>query len=49
MHTPPESSVRDPVTVLDNGLALTAGVADQTVSWYPGKKHGLFTYLFLAF
>lgn len=45
--SPVELSVENPVMALDNGLAFTAGAADQIASWYPEKKHGLFTYFFL--
>jgi len=45
--SPVELSVENPVLAMENGLALTAGAADQIASWYPLKKHGLFTYFFL--
>jgi tetratricopeptide (TPR) repeat protein/uncharacterized caspase-like protein len=45
--SPVELSVENPVMALDDGLAFTAGAADQIASWYPEKKHGLFTYFFL--
>jgi hypothetical protein len=45
--SPVELSVENPVLAMENGLAFTAGVADQIASWYPEKKHGLFTYFFL--
>jgi len=40
-------SVENPVMSLDQGLVLTASKADQISSWYPEKRHGLFTYYFL--
>ena len=45
--SPVELSVENPVLAMENGLALTAGAADQMASWYPEKEHGLFTYFFL--
>jgi hypothetical protein len=45
--SPVELSVENPVLAMENGLAFTAGAADQIASWYPLKKHGLFTYFFL--
>lgn len=45
--SPVELSVESPVMTMENGLAFTAGAADQIASWYPEKKHGLFTYFFL--
>jgi uncharacterized caspase-like protein len=45
--SPVELSVENPVMAMENGLAFTAGAADQIASWYPEKKHGLFTYFFL--
>lgn len=45
--SPVELSVENPVMGMENGLAFTAGAADQIASWYPEKEHGLFTYHFL--
>jgi uncharacterized caspase-like protein len=45
--SPVELSVENPALTMDRGLAFTAGAADQIASWYPEKKHGLFTYFFL--
>ncbi len=45
--SPVELSVENPVMAMENGLAFTAGAADQIASWHPEKKHGLFTYFFL--
>lgn len=45
--SPVELSVENPALAMENGLALTAGTADQIASWYPEKKHGLLTYFFL--
>jgi len=40
-------SVENPVMAMENGLAFTAGAADQVGSWHNEKRHGLFTYYFL--
>lgn len=40
-------SVENPVMAMENGLAFTAGAADQVSTWYNEQKHGLFTYYFL--
>lgn len=40
-------SVENPMMSLDQGLVMTASKADQISSWYPEKRHGLFTYYFL--
>jgi len=45
--SPAVLSVENPVMGMENGLAMTAGATDQVASWYPEKKHGLFTYYFL--
>ncbi len=45
--SPVDLSVENPVMAMEDGLAFTAGAADQIASWYPEKKHGLFTYHFL--
>ncbi len=45
--SPVKLSVENPVLAMENGLAFTAGAADQIASWYPEKEHGLFTYFFL--
>jgi hypothetical protein len=45
--SPAVLSVENPIMRLENGLAFTAGAADQVSTWYSEKKHGLFTYYFL--
>lgn len=45
--SPAVLSVENPVISMDNGLAFSAGAANQVSSWYPEKEHGLFTYYFL--
>ena len=45
--SPAVLSVENPMVGMENGLAITAGAADQVSSWYSEKKHGLFTYYFL--
>jgi len=45
--SPAVLSVENPVMGLENGLAFSAGAADQVSTWYNEKKHGLFTYYFL--
>lgn len=45
--SPAVLSVENPVMAMENGLAFTAGTADQVSTWYSEKKHGLFTYYFL--
>ncbi len=45
--SPAVLSVENPMVGVENGLAITAGAADQVSSWYGEKKHGLFTYYFL--
>jgi len=45
--SPAVLSVENPMLGMKNGLAFTAGAADQVASWYNEKKHGLFTYYFL--
>jgi len=45
--SPAVLSVENPIIGMENGLAFTAGAADQVSSWYPEKRHGLFTYYFL--
>jgi hypothetical protein len=32
---------------LANGVVLSGATGDQLASWYPEKRHGLFTYFFL--
>jgi hypothetical protein len=39
--------VNDPAMTLPNGVVFTSSTAQQVSSWYPEKKHGLFTYFFL--
>lgn len=45
--SPAVLSVENPVMAMEDGLAFTAGAADQVSTWYNEKKHGLFTYYFL--
>ncbi len=45
--SPAVLSVENPVMAMENGLAFTAGTAEQVSTWYNEKKHGLFTYYFL--
>lgn len=45
--SPVELSVENPVMAMEDGLAFTAGQADQIASWYSEQGHGLFTYYFL--
>lgn len=45
--SPAVLNVENPMVGMENGLAITAGAADQVSSWYSEKKHGLFTYFFL--
>lgn len=46
--SPAVLTVENPVMSMENGLAFTAGAADQVSSWYGEMGHGLFTYYFLA-
>lgn len=39
--------IDDPAMQLRNGLVFTSSSGEQISSWYPEKKHGLFTYFFL--
>lgn len=45
--SPAVLSVENPVMAMEDGLAFTAGAADQVSTWYDEKQHGLFTYYFL--
>lgn len=40
-------NVKNPVAKLADGVVLTASSGSQIASWYPEKKHGLFTYFYL--
>ena len=40
-------SVENPVLAYENGTAFTASASDQLATWYPEKRHGMFTYFFL--
>ncbi len=40
-------SVENPMVGMENGLVMTASEASEISSWYPEKKHGLFTYFLL--
>jgi hypothetical protein len=39
--------IEGPAVELPNGVVLTSSAGDQISSWYPEKRHGLFTYFFL--
>ncbi len=39
--------VRDDITALGKGSVLSGGAVDQVTTWYPEKRHSLFTYFFL--
>ena len=39
--------VTNPAAKLKNGLVMTSSSSDEVSSWYPEKKHGLFTYFLL--
>jgi len=39
--------VENPVLAAANAIAFTSASGDQISSWYPEKKHSLFTYFFL--
>jgi hypothetical protein len=39
--------VEGPAAELPNGVVMTSSAGDQISSWYPEKRHGLFTYFFL--
>jgi hypothetical protein len=39
--------VENTVTTNDNAIVLSSSSGSQVSSWYPEKKHGLFTYFFL--
>ena len=39
--------VTDPAVNLPNGVVFTSSSNEEISSWYPDKKHGLFTYFFL--
>ncbi len=39
--------ITDPTLTWTKGALFTATAAEQIASWYPEKKHGLFTYFFL--
>jgi hypothetical protein len=39
--------VTEPVFTLKNASVFTSSTGDQVSSWYPSKRHGLFTYYFL--
>ena len=45
--SPAVLSVENPVMGMEDGLAFTAGAANQVSTWYNEKQHGLFTYYFL--
>jgi len=39
--------VSNPLAVNENAIVITSSAGDEISSWYPDKKHGLFTYFFL--
>jgi len=39
--------ITNPAAYMTNGIVFTSSSSDQISSWYPEKKHGLFTYFFL--
>ena len=39
--------ITNPALMLENGAVFTSSSGDEISSWYPDKKHGLFTYFFL--
>ncbi|MBI4775973.1 MAG: caspase family protein [Deltaproteobacteria bacterium] len=39
--------VGNPLAVLKNAVVFTSSSGDQVSTWYPEKRHGLFTYFFL--
>lgn len=39
--------VENPVLAMPNGIAFTAGAANQVSTWYDARRHGLFTYFLL--
>ena len=39
--------IQSPALTVNNSLILTASNGDQVSSWYPEKRHGLFTYFLL--
>jgi len=45
--SPAVLSVENPILGMENGLAITAGTAEQVSTWYNEEEHGLFTYYFL--
>lgn len=45
--SPAVLNVESPILGMENGLAFTAGAADQVSTWYNEEGHGLFTYYFL--
>lgn len=45
--SPIQIEVENPILKLKNAIVLTSSTGQQISSWYPEKKHGLFTYYFL--
>jgi len=39
--------VKDDIAALGGGNILSGGAVDQVTTWYPEKRHSLFTYFFL--
>jgi hypothetical protein len=40
-------TVENPVVAMENGIVFTSATGQQVSTWYPEKKHSLFTYFFL--
>ena len=45
--SPIQIEIESPLLRLKNAIVLTSSTGQQISSWYPEKKHGLFTYYFL--
>ncbi|MBW2075923.1 MAG: caspase family protein [Deltaproteobacteria bacterium] len=45
--SPVFAQVDNPLVNLKKGAVFTSSTGDQVSSWYPEKRHGLFTYFFL--
>lgn len=40
-------TVENPILAMENATAFTASGESEVASWYPSKRHGMFTYFFL--
>ncbi len=40
-------TVENPIVAMENGVVFTSSTGQQVSTWYPEKKHSLFTYYFL--